>query len=153
MILPWFQACVYWKKSVIWRYQLQPSIFYMKVLLCHGSTWSDPCVKDTVFISQHFLQSSIITTGVWLIQKNWNVCLFEESHCSQGAHLFHRTSCSNFCLRKHLQPFDFNLTISQQRLQLLIKYIKFFRRAIVHICTCKCDFGNSCFLQRAALSK
>ena len=76
MILPWFQACIYWKKSVIWRYQLQPSIFYMEVLLCHGSTWSDPCVKDTVFISQHFLQSSIITTGVWLIQKKLKRCAY-----------------------------------------------------------------------------
>ena len=125
---------------------------YMVVLLCHRSTWSDPCVKDTVFISQHFLQSSIITAGLWLIQKSWKMCLFEESHCSQGAHLFHRTSCSNFCLRKHLQPFNFNLTISQQQLQLL-KYSNFFRRAIVPICTCKGDFENSCFLQRDALSK
>ena len=105
-----------------------------------------PCLFRNTFCSHLLWQ---LVCG-WY-EKNWKVCLSEESHCSQGAHLFHRTSCSNFCLRKHLQPF--NLTISQQQLQLLIKYIKFFRRAIVHICTCKCDFGNSCFLQRAALSK
>ena len=45
------------------------------------------------------------------------------------------------------------LSISQQQLQLFIKYCKFFRRAIVNICTCKGDFGNSCFLQRAAHSR
>ena len=56
-------------------------------------------------------------------------------------------------VRNHFQPFNFNLAISQQQLQLFIKYSKFFRRPIVDICTCKGDFGNSYFLQRAALSE
>ena len=33
-----------------------------------GSTWSNPHAKETVFISQHFLQPSIIISGLWLIR-------------------------------------------------------------------------------------
>ena len=65
----WFQACISWKKSVIWWHHFQPSICSMIWSLFHGSTWSDPYVKDTVFISQHLLQQSIITSGLWLIRE------------------------------------------------------------------------------------
>ena len=34
------------------------------------------CIKDTVFISQHLLQSSIITSGLWLIQENLKGTVF-----------------------------------------------------------------------------
>ena len=44
MIPPWFQECIYWKKSVVWQYQLQPSICSMVVSLFNGSTWN--YVKD-----------------------------------------------------------------------------------------------------------
>ena len=85
----------------------------------------------------------------------WRVCWFEESHCSpaflKGTYSFHRTSCSNFCWKstvinaqKHLRPFSFNFTISQQQLRLFIRYSKCFNRPIVH-CTCKDDFRNSYF--------
>ena len=63
---PWFQACIYWKKFVSWRHHFQPSIFSMIVSLFHGSTWRNPHVKETVFISQHFLQPSIRISGMWL---------------------------------------------------------------------------------------
>ena len=69
LIPPWFQACIYWKKFVIWRHHLQPSIFSMIVSLFHGSTWSNPHVKETVFISQYFLQPSIIINGLRLIRE------------------------------------------------------------------------------------
>ena len=69
MIPPWLQAFLYWKKFVIWRYHFQPAIFSMIVSLFHGSTWSNPHVKETVFISQHFLQPSIIISGLWLIRE------------------------------------------------------------------------------------
>ena len=49
----WFQKCIYWKKSIILLHQSQLSVFSMVVTLFHGSTWSGPYVKDTVFISQH----------------------------------------------------------------------------------------------------
>ena len=89
------------------------------------------------------------------------VCWFQESRCRfallKGTYLFHRTSCSNFCwkstvlnARKHLRPFNFNFTTSQQQLRLFIRHSKSFNRATVH-CTCKGDFRNSYFLQRAAL--
>ena len=32
--------------------------------------------KDTVFISQHLLQPSIIASGVWLIRENIRVTVF-----------------------------------------------------------------------------
>ena len=46
-----------------------------------------------------------------------------------------------------------NLKNLQQQLQLFIKYSKYFRRAIVVICTCKGDFQNNYFHQKAALSE
>ena len=69
IIPPWFQACIYLKKFVMWQHHSQPSIFSMIVSLFHGSTWSNPHVKETVFISQHFLQPSIIISGLWLIRE------------------------------------------------------------------------------------
>ena len=98
----------------------------------HESNWSNPFKKDTVFISRHFLRSSIITRSQWLIWENlkgvfiWGKPL---SPCSfKSAYLFHRTSCTVVQLhyrtvlntRKHLQPSHFHLTISQQQLQLFI---------------------------------
>ena len=68
IIPPWFQACIYWKKFVIWQHQFQPSIFSMMRSLFHGSTWSNLHVKETVF-SQHFLQASILISGLWLIRE------------------------------------------------------------------------------------
>ena len=38
--------------------------------LFHGSAWGNPYVKDTVFISQHLLQPSIMTSSLWLIREN-----------------------------------------------------------------------------------
>ena len=70
LISLWFQACIYWKKFVIWRHHLQPSIFSMIVLLFHGSTWSNPHVKETVFISHYLLQRSIVINDLRLIQEN-----------------------------------------------------------------------------------
>ena len=69
LIPPWFQACIYWKKFVIRRHHLQPSIFSMIVSLFHCSTWSNPHVNKTVFISQYFLQPSIIINGLRLIRE------------------------------------------------------------------------------------
>ena len=69
IVPPWFQACIYWKKFVSWRHHFQPAIFSMIVSLFHRSTWRNPYVKETVFISQHFLQPSIIISGLWLIRE------------------------------------------------------------------------------------
>ena len=76
----------------------------------------------------------------------------------EGAYLFHRTSCSSFCLksfvfngRKALVAIPFfygecvNLTISQHQLQLFINYSKSFRRAFVDIWTCKGGLGTATF--------
>ena len=88
MMPPRFQACIYWRKSVNWRHQLQPSIFSMVMSLFHGSTWSNPYVKDTVFISQHLLQSSkvrIYSKELIVMIYVWKVmCLMHESTCSHS---------------------------------------------------------------------
>ena len=81
IIPPWFQAWIYWNKFVIWRHHFQPSNFSMIVSLFHVSTWSNPHVNETVFISQHFLQPSIIMSGLWLIWENVEEYV-EENHCS-----------------------------------------------------------------------
>ena len=73
---------------------------------------------------------------------------------SRGQFSIYRVKCT-----KAFAEFAFfhgecvNLTISQQQLELLIKYSKLFRRAIVNICTCKGDFLKSYFLQRDAFSE
>ena len=113
MIPPWFQECLYWMKSVIWRHLLDPFIFSIIVLSFHGSNWSDPYVKDIVSISQHLLQPSILLQAVcsWF---EWYVCLRKAIVALLfywGVYLFHRTTCSDICLkssvlnaRKNLQP-------------------------------------------------
>ena len=53
IILPWFLACIYWKKFVIWQHHFQPFIFSMIVSLFHRSTWSKPHVEKTVFSLFH----------------------------------------------------------------------------------------------------
>ena len=42
---------MYILKEVIWQHQLQPPIFSMVVSIFHGSTWSNPYVNGTAFIS------------------------------------------------------------------------------------------------------
>ena len=69
IIPPWFQTCIYWKKFVSWRNHFQLSIFSVIVSLFHGSNWRNPRVKETVLISQYFLQPSIIISGLWLIRE------------------------------------------------------------------------------------
>ena len=153
MIPPWSQACIYWKKSVIWRHDFQPSIFSMIVSLFHGSTLSDPYVKDTVFISQHFLQPSIITNCQWLIREKPFIWGKPSQLCSfKSACLFHRTSCSNFCLKstvssaqKPLQQSLFILTISQQQLQLFISHSKFFKEQLQTLALVRVPFRTVTF--------
>ena len=41
--------------------------FFYDSVIISGSTWDNPHVKENVFISQHFLQPSIIISGLWLI--------------------------------------------------------------------------------------
>ena len=77
MIPSWFQACIYEKKFVItWQNHFQASIFSMIVSLFQGSTWSDSNVEDTVFISQHLLKTSIITSGLWLAREKLKSIVF-----------------------------------------------------------------------------
>ena len=53
-------------KEVCYMITLYSSIpFFYRVVIS-----SDSYVKDTVFISQHVLQPSIVTSGLWLIQEN-----------------------------------------------------------------------------------
>ena len=107
LIHPWFQACISWRKSVIWWHQFQLSIFSIIESLFPGSTWSVPYVKDTLFISQHLLQPSIITSGLWLIREKLKSMFISGKTlwpCSfKGTYIFDRTSCNNFCLKSSVK--------------------------------------------------
>ena len=102
IIPPWFQKPIHWKKFVIWRHHFQPSIFSLIVSLLRGNTCSNPHIKESVFIWQHFFATihynkrSVVDS-----RKSWRVCLFEENYCSPALLKvpirFHRTSCNNFC--------------------------------------------------------
>ena len=112
IILPWFQARIYWKKSVLRRHHFQPSVFSMIVSLFHGSTWSNPHVNETVLVYFTILFAIVYYNKRSAIdsRKSWRVCLFEENYGSPASYLFNRTSCNIFCLKgtvlnaqKHLQ--------------------------------------------------
>ena len=116
MIALWFQACIYWKIVVFLTASVTVIYFSMVLSVFHGSTWSDPYVKGTVFISQHLLQPSITTNDFCLIRANMSGIMFiwgkPLQPCSfKGNYLIHRARSSNFCLkstvlnaRKLLQP-------------------------------------------------
>ena len=105
------QRTTYWKKSVIWGHQFQPSIFSPVVSLFQGSLLSNSYVKDTVFISQHLLQPSIITSCLWLIWENLKGMLMKWTKLLAAIPFFYGE-----CV---------NLTISQQQLQLFIKWLQY----------------------------
>ena len=103
IIPPWFQACIYPKKFLSWWHHFQPSIFSIIVPLFQGSTWRNPHVKETVFISQPFVQPSIIIEAVcgWFEKKLKSMFISGKPlwPCSfKGAYLFHRTSCNKYCI-------------------------------------------------------
>ena len=119
-------------------------------------------VRSNVFISHHLVESSMITSGLWLILGHLKGTMFIwGKHCGPallgGAYLFYRTSCSSFCSKftvlikcmKTLAVILFlhgecvNVANSHLQLQLFINYSKDFRREIVDICSCKGDYWNS----------
>ena len=149
-------AKTYYKSGLLFHYILGQIYYNLGQLLQIGAgiTYWDNYYK-LVHNSNHPLYKSVVESRKF------------EGYCSfKGAYFFHRTSCSNFCskstelnTRKHLRPFLFfhdrcaHLTISEQQFQLLIKYSKLFRRAIVDICCYDGDFRKSYFFQSTALSE
>ena len=136
----------------------------MIVSLFHGSTWRNPHVNETVFISQHFLQPSIIISGLWLIRENVGECLFQENHCGPAPlnvpiYSTELVAISiAFNAQKHLQmshsfmvnqhneiTFTFSKILHTVPWQ-SVKYSKSFRRATVDISSRRGDFWNSYFL-------
>ena len=110
------------------------------------------CVCFTTLVAaMHYKKRSVGDSrklkGMFIGRNPLQPCFLKD------AYLIHRTSCSNFCLkstvintRKHFPILSFfNLTISQQQLQLFIKYSKFFRKATADICTCRGDFRSIYF--------
>ena len=115
MIASWFQECIYWMKSVIWRHPLERFIFSVIVLLFHGKHLKRfICQGHCVYFATLVATIHIITSGLWLIRKKMNMFFWGKLlySCSfKGAYLFYRTSCSNICLksavlnaRKYVQP-------------------------------------------------
>ena len=88
---------------MIWRHQFESSISSMVLPLFHGSTWSDPLCQGhcvyfativaTIHYNQPFIDSRKMKGTVFIWGKQLLPCYFK------GASLFHRTSCSNFCLQ------------------------------------------------------
>ena len=90
-----------------------------------------------MFISQHLVQPSIKTSGLWLIREKLKECLFQENHCGPALLKIpiYSTELVAMFEKYHVKcpkalteiPFFHdecvNLTISQQRLQIFIKCI------------------------------
>ena len=80
-IPPWFQACIYWKKS--WRHHFHPFIFfYDSVIISREhlkkSTWQGNCVYLIKrFATIHYNKRFVVDS-----RKSWRVCLFQKSHCA-----------------------------------------------------------------------
>ena len=106
---PSFKECIYWMKFFIWRHLLHSSIFSLVVSSFHWSNWSNPYVKDTVFI---YLYCVYIFIYLYILYYNkqsmadsrkveWYVYLRKAiiTLSFKGVKLFYRTSCSNICLK------------------------------------------------------
>ena len=163
MIPPWSQACIYWKKSVIWRHHFH--FFYDSVIfsperlkrsICQGH-----CVYFTALVTtiRYNKRSGVDSRK---IEEYVSGKPFQENHCGPALlkvpiystklvaiPLFKKYRVK--CL-KALTDIPFfhgecvNLTISQQRLQIFIKYRKCFRRTSVDISAFKGEFRKSYFL-------
>ena len=133
MIPPWFQSSIYWKKSVIWRHHFLQCIFSMIVSFFNESAWSDRYVKDTVCISQHLLQPSIITRvlkSTFISGKPCGPALLKVPIYS-----------------KELVAINFFEKYCVKCLKALTEIpLKCFRRAIADISTFKGEFWSSYFL-------
>ena len=98
MIPLWFQACIYWKKFVIWRHHFLRSIFSMIGPFFDGSAWSDPYVKDTVYFTAlvatiYYNKRSVVDSKKieeYVYFRKTIVALLRDTY------LFHRTSCNIF---------------------------------------------------------
>ena len=171
MIPYWFQKCIYWMKSVIWRHLLGPIYFFsISANISREQLKWSICQGDCFYFTTLVAIIHIITSGLRLIREKLNDMFIwgKTSYSSsfKGAYSFHRASCSNICLisavldaRKFLQPphcFLANKLICNFTTIIAaiyyIKCSKFFWRAVVDICICKGDFRNNYFLQRIALS-
>ena len=54
-----------------------PAIHFLyDSVIFHRSAWGDLYIKDTVFISQHLVQPSIKTSGLWLIREKLKECVY-----------------------------------------------------------------------------
>ena len=112
--------------------------------LHHGSTWSH------LLCQGHFVYFiTLIATTCYSMQS------LVDSRKLEGWLFISKNQPQQFLFA----PIPFfhggciNWTNWQQQLKLFIKYSKPFRKVIVYICSCKCDFRNCYFLQRATLSE
>ena len=130
----------------------------MAVSLFHGSIWSDPCVKDTVFISWHILKLSIITRRFGWFEIIWRVCLFEESHCRLAILKMSIYSTELvavifvwkvLCLKMHMKASDsfmVNVLIWQyHNINWNLSIVNFFEEQLWTFALSKVTFGTSTF--------
>ena len=83
IILPWFQACIYWKKVCYMTTSFTAiHFFYDSVIISwehlKQSTCQENCIYFTIlFATIHYNKRSAVDS-----RKFWIVSLFEENHCS-----------------------------------------------------------------------
>ena len=89
--------------------------FYYSVIISQGHLKQSICQGHCVYLITSVATIHIITNGLWLIREKLNDMFIGRKqlypYSFKAYYLFHRTSCSNICLkrvmlnaRKYLQP-------------------------------------------------
>ena len=102
---------LYWMKFIIWRHLLEP-FFYNSVIISQEHLNQSICVYHCVYLTSLVSTIDIITSALSLIGKKLNdMCICRKPCSFKGPYSFHKTSCSNICLKiavlnvqKYLQP-------------------------------------------------
>ena len=106
LIHPWYQACIYWKKSVIWWHHFHPIIFSITELLFHGRTWSDSlcqghCVHFTMLAAAiHYNKRSMVylretIVALWICNL-WISGHFLKKKSKNGFHWNSLADCKTY---------------------------------------------------------
>ena len=138
--------------------------FYDSVIISREHLKKPTCKGNCVYFTRLFATIHYNKLSEVDSRKSWRVCLFQENHCGPAllevpiysTELVAITFFENYCVKctqvlKKSQSFMVNQHSEITLIGHRIKYRNFFRRAVINNGTCKCDFRDSYFLQRAAL--
>ena len=83
IILPWFQACIYWKKVCYMTTSFTAiHFFYDSVIISREHLKQSTCQGNRLYFTILFTTIHYNKRSVADSRKSWNVCLFEKNHCS-----------------------------------------------------------------------